>query len=151
MTWRTVAVIFLLGLGIGCASQDLRGGVKLSTLRAVDPSRQTIEISIPRAKLRTALADRESLTRTRIVEIYFRDQEYAAAPHQYRLFDIVPGGVFDLLQLRHADVLVAANDYVIPSPQSFRSYLLLLEREREASIEIRRGGQGILLHYQFTD
>jgi type II secretory pathway component PulC len=69
--------------------------------------------------------------------------------YEYRVFDVRPGSVYSLLGIENSDVLVAADGYLIKKPEQFVMYVQLLQKENEANIEIRRGGEPKLLKYSF--
>ena len=146
-----LALILLFSGLIGCSGSSISEGVKLSSIRTPDPNRKPIEMKISRAALRSAVADLGTLNRARLVEVFFREQEVGGSPPEYRMFDIAPGSAYDILGLKNADVLVAADDYIVPSAPVFRTYVSLLPTQRDGSIEIRRMGQSMLFHYNFVD
>jgi type II secretory pathway component PulC len=69
--------------------------------------------------------------------------------YEYRVFDINQDGVYALLGLENADIIVAANRYLIRNPAQFPSFVQLLAAENEAQIEIRRDGEARLHKYSF--
>jgi len=146
-----VSGVFLVSGSTGCSSNAVNQGKKLSSVRTPDPSRKPIEMQVSRPALRKAIADSGSLNRARLVEVFFREQELGGSPPEYRIFDITPGSAYEILGLKNADVLVAAEDYIVPSAAVFRSYIGMLANQREGSIEIRRMGQPMLLHYTLVD
>lgn len=142
----TIAALLVLP---GCASRQAQAP-RLSEIRPPDPQRREVRVEVPRARLQQAARSGGGVESLRIVEVYRRNQEFMPLPPEYRLFNIERGSIADLLGLKNADVVVAANDYVIPNPNTFRQYLLLLPAERDAQIEVRRGRESILFRYEFT-
>jgi type II secretory pathway component PulC len=70
--------------------------------------------------------------------------------YEYRVFDINQDGVYALLGLENADIIVSANRYLIKNPAQFPAFVQLLAAENEAQIEIRREGEARLHKYSFV-
>lgn len=141
----------LTGL-FGCAPSTVQQGVRLDSLRVPDPELKTVNLEIKKSALKAAQSNLDGVARIRIVQIYYRNQEYGGfLPPEYRLFDILNGSVYQLLGLKDGDVLVAANGYIIQQPELFRTYARLLGTEPTADVQIRREGSPLLLKYSFVD
>jgi type II secretory pathway component PulC len=69
--------------------------------------------------------------------------------YSYRLFDVHDDSAYALLGLQTSDIIVAADRYLIKRPEQFPAFIGLLAGADEATIEIRRGGEGRLLKYSF--
>jgi len=122
-------------------------GVKLSEARGGTPAGlKEIERKIKLTLFKKSLNSESALGRLRIIKIVSND------PYpKYRLFDIRKGDPYYLLGLRNADVLVAANDWVVFDGAKFRTFVWLLQKEKRGSIEIHRAGKLIRFLYTFED
>ena len=72
-------------------------------------------------------------------------------PPSHRLFDIQRGGVFDLLKLKNADVLLAVNDYIVYDAQRFAAFPQFIPVDRRASVLVQRGRDVVLYKYWIGD
>lgn len=125
--------------------------VPIDNLRGARPfDRRTIQVEVDREQYREALAQEGSMNDARLVQVFHRG-EADTELKEYRLLDIRPGSVYDLLKLKQADILIATDGYVVPVASVFWNYLQLISRFEKASIEIRRGGTPILYEYIFID
>ena len=151
--FRTFLTILLL-LMSGCSLTNFSGGesksVKLSDLRAVQPNLKTIKKEIKRSEIQAAL-DRVGENNIRIVQVHFGPNSGNVELPQYRLFDISERGIYNLIGLRTADILVAASDYVVFEPNQFRAFVQLLKGMNEATIEIRRAKVPTLIDLKIVD
>lgn len=127
------------------------GPVEISALRPKPIEQQTVQRQIPRTELLQALQQGEVINSPRIVQIFFRSGETDLSFPVYRLFEVHPKSAYALLGLQAADVIVAANNYIIFNQQQFRNYIRALPQQSEGSIEIKRAGQPLLLTYRITD
>lgn len=142
-----LAVVMAVG---GCSSGFYGDSEeKYSIIRETPPEIKTIEMTIPRSQLLSALEKDLLTNKIRVIEMYAA-RDVSAQP-LYRLFDIHPGSVYSLLGLRNADILVAANARYLRNPDVFRQYVRLLRAEKAAQIEVMRGDQPILFSYTFSD
>ncbi len=66
----------------------------------------------------------------------------------FRVSEIKPNGVFNLIGLRNGDILVKVNDYAIDSPAKGVQLLTGLRGESRISLDIIRNGQPAKLSYQ---
>ena len=135
-----------------CSSMSSGEGgesTKIDSLRGAAPfDRRTIRTTINRNVYREKLQAEGSVNDARLVQVFHRG-EAETEQKEYRLLDVRPGSVYELLKIKQADVLVAANGYVVPTPSMFWNYLRLISRFEVASIEVRRGGTPVLLEYTF--
>lgn len=148
-----VVVAFLLcvfSLG-GCSLTSQQSPILLSSVRPPLPGTKTSELTLSRKKISEALGRNDENSQVRIVEIFRRAEDSNTSLPEYRLFGITTESIYWSLGLRNADVLVAAHDYVIKSPNAFRQYVALVPNELESKVEIRRNGAPMLLHYRFVD
>ncbi len=156
----TVAIIIAISCS-GCAGLG-RGGSsansseetrKISVLRNQEYLEGTKfeKFIISRKKLRESFQKPEALTRARIIQTASRSGELGSEFPEYRLFSIIAGDPYALLGLKNGDVLIAANDYLLANPDVFRRYVALLGGEEQARVEVRRGGQPLVLQYSFVD
>lgn len=137
----------------GCSSmsyQDTGEAVLVDSLRGAPPlDRRTFTVMLNRETYLKALEKEGAVNQARLVEVFHRGQSDNELK-EYRLLDVRPNSVYDLLGLKHGDVLVAANGYVVPVPQMFWNYLRLISQFEKATIEVRRDGTPVLLEYQFV-
>jgi type II secretory pathway component PulC len=128
-----------------CAGTEVGRPVKISELRQLPPMMKSVKRSIDRTQLREALGRNAEI---RLIPVY--SSLAAGTTQEYRIFDIRPGSVAELLGLENADVLIAAAGYVVHHQRQFETYLRLMAEIDSAEIEIRRGGAHLLLSYSFT-
>lgn len=146
---HVLATLMILGLaGCGPRFGELEPE-RFPIQRETPPNIKTLSLTIPRSQLATALEKDLLTNKIRVIEIYSA-REVSTQP-LYRLFDIAPGSVYELLGLRNADVLVACNERYLRNADVFRQYVRLLKGESRAKIEIMRGPQAMLLDYTFTE
>lgn len=153
-----LAGLLVLGLS-GCGvmnklKPDAGSGqpaVTIDSVRGVAPfGLETKTKTVSRGLFRAALSKEGSINSARLVEIYQRGKSDDSIK-EYRLLDVQPGSVYDLLGLEHADVIVAADGYIIPTPQMFWGYLNLIGQYEEGKIEIRRADQPMLISFNFIE
>jgi len=143
--------VMVVGCLVGCVAHAPQiKPIKLSEVRAPLASMVTVEMRIPRSKYVSILEQGGDNNLARLVPVFRSGTDWENFP-EYRLLDVKRGSVYELLGLRANDIIIAADDYVIPSPRKFWQYLLLLRGIKEASIEIRRADRPMLLKYVFTD
>lgn len=122
-----VLVVATTGLA-GCSHISRGGGVKYEELHGPFAG-QVTAMHISRAKLDQAVSRGASLNALRMVEVFRRADE--AGPNmtpQYRLFDIQPGSVYDLVGLKTNDILLAADGLVVFDPLGFKAYVTTVLR-----------------------
>lgn len=142
------AFLFLVGF-TGCAALSKVGGsgdsIRIEELRPTPIGRIQQEKAIDRTELVEKLRTGGSRNTVRLVEVFRRGTPPPYPEH--RFFDVQPGSVYALLGLESADILVAADGYVVKDPETFWAYLNLLPKLESGSIEINRLGAPILLKY----
>lgn len=143
LVMAAIATTFSLGACIKPTAVEPRF---ISDIRPIPPTHKVISYSIQRQDLRQALTKlRENPIR--LVPVF---QSVATTDSfEYRIFDIDVGGVYGLLGLENSDIIVAANGFLIKDPKQFPLFVQLLERENDATIEIRRNGEARMLKYSF--
>jgi len=149
-----VAVAFLgavslgavLAVTSGCGASKLRKPKFIEDVRPIPPVLKVSSYAIQRRDLQEALT-RIKENPIRLVPVF--QSVSPADSYEYRIFDIGQDGVYALLGLENVDILVAANRYLIKSPGQFPAFVQLLANEKEATIEIRRGGESRLHKYTF--
>ena len=150
---RIILALSCLSLALlsSCARKPLGESVKLSD---IDPLAHATPVEIKevsRSQLKQAVELNANNKPARLVQIFRSDVPASAALPQYRLFDILPNSPYEVLGLHNADVLVAANDYIIYNPAGFHQYIKLIEKEDRALIEIIRGGNPVKFEYHLVD
>ena len=150
----TLAIsIVLIASVSGCALHRNRsgvgsGGMTLTQLRGGPAQNlRVVEKTIPRNQLAAAIDLPHTINTFRLVQV-FNGSADTTMP-EYRLFDVKPGSLLELLGLQTADIVVGANDYPIDLPSKFGIYLSMLRNENGAQIEIVREGDPLLLKYNF--
>ena len=132
-----------------CAPKAVVVPVRISSVRGMIPGTEVINKKISRADYKESLDNVKAFDRLRLVELMTRSQNEELPEH--RLFDLMPGTPAVVLGLQNADILVAANDFVIHNPFKFKQYLILLQNEKTAEIEIRREEHPMIFKYEFVD
>lgn len=149
-TWRSVALVGLFS-GVmlalsGCGPTAPKAPRFIDDVRPIPPSLKVISYTIQRRSLQDALT-RIRENPIRLVPVF--QSVSSTDSYEYRVFDINQDGVYALLGLENADIIVAANRYLIRNPAQFPSFVQLLAAENEAQIEIRRDGEARLHKYSF--
>lgn len=129
----------------GCVATGPKEPKMIDDIRPASPMLKATSYSIQRKDLTEALSRSQENT-IRLVPVA---TVASTTTYEYRLFDIKQSSVFQLLGLENSDVLIAVNRYLIKRPDQFNAFVQLLASEDEATIEIRRGGEGKLFKYTF--
>ena len=136
----------------GCATlrdpSQQGDAVKISAIRPPYPGTKVVKRSFEKSDYEKAL-DSGSRNEIRLIQVFAQDNSIKG-PREFRFFDIREGSVYDFLGLKSLDILVAANDFVVPGAEFFWQYLQLLRYEDKASIEVRRDGVPMVFEYTFT-
>lgn len=143
--WRYAAAVVCGCVLLGCVTTAPKEPKLIDEVRPVSPILRATNYSIQRKDLVDALARSQENT-VRLVPV---TTVASGTTYEYRLFDIQPSSVFQLLGLENSDVVIAVNRYLIKRPEQFKGFVQLLAAEDEATIEIRRGGEGKLFKYRF--
>ncbi|MBX7144421.1 MAG: hypothetical protein K1X79_08235 [Oligoflexia bacterium] len=149
-----IALVIAFFCMSGCSSL-WRQGTPIDTVRSSAEAMpaKTVAISISRKNFIAAVERGPSANKIRFVEVFKSAREGGGnGVPEYRLFDIIPGSVYDQVGLRAADILVAANGLVLYDTSRFAEYVVkYIPQLPDASIEIRRDGQALLLKYHMLD
>jgi type II secretory pathway component PulC len=129
----------------GCLATAPKEPKMIDDIRPVSPVLKATNYSIQRKDLTESLSRSQENT-IRLVPV---TTVASTTTFEYRLFDVKQSSVFQLLGLENHDVLIAVNRYLIKRPEQFNGFVQLLASEDEATIEIRRGGEGKLFKYSF--
>ena len=127
------------------------GAVKIESVRGAAHAGNVVPLSVTRAQLREILAKGSDLNQLRVVQVTQSSSANSNATPEYRLFGIKSGSVADVLGLANADILIAANGYVVFSPKQFADYLYALSELKQGSIELRRNQEALQLNYTILD
>lgn len=141
-----VSCVVTLGL-VGCAPQKPREPKYIDDIRPIPPAIKVSSFTIQRRDLQGAIL-RMGDAPVRLVPVY--QSVTSTESYEYRLFDVAPDSVYELLGLENSDVIVAADRFLIKNQAQFPAFVRLLQNENEATIEIRRGGEARLLKYTFV-
>jgi type II secretory pathway component PulC len=144
--FKTLCLVLLNTALLGCSSNVVREPKFIEDVRPIPPVLKAISFTIQRRDLQDALT-RIKENPIRLVPVF--QSVSPTDSYEYRIFDISQDGVYALLGLENSDILVAANRYLIKKPAQFPAFVQLLANEKEASIEIRRGGESRLHKYVF--
>ena len=125
--------------------------VKLTEIRPANENASKIKIRISAKEYARALAEGGNKNTARLVEVYNNSKYDPTTPPEYRVFDVQRGGVWDLLHLATADVIVAAGGYVIPNQQIFFQYLNLMKDLGGGSLQVIRSGRTFDITYVIQD
>lgn len=144
-------VVFLSGCSLvkSPAPQESQA-VKMSSVRPVLPGTRELEISIPLKQYQQYLRGAKGSNEARLVQVYDRYSETSPV-REYRLLDVRPNSVYELMKLQNLDIVVAANGYILPEAGLFWGYLNALAYDRGGFIEIRRKGQPLIYRYRLTE
>jgi len=129
------------------------GGNSPLKFSEVSPSTQplkSVEIVVSRAEYLKAVGNEHLLATIRLVPI-LKSQYASSSSPEYRLFGVRDGSAYHLLGLQNADIIIAANDYIIFESQNFPKFLTLLKDEKEGTITVRREGNMMLLKVRFSE
>lgn len=149
--WIRLGVILGAVFGVGCSMSPAPSATKISEFRTTSPvNRETIELTVARRDFQAAVERTQAADRLRIVPVFRRETAGGGIP-EYRLFEVGNDTPYGLLGLQTADVLVAANEYLIYDPEGFRRYVKLLGAEEVVSIEVVRAGKSMLLRTTFSE
>lgn len=150
-------VLFSIALSSGCAvlsgcsvTQRAEEPIKISAVRQPPADLQTITLTINRSDYVRALESSRGAGSLRVVPMVVSAAQAPTTP-EYRLFNIRKGSVAELIGLENSDILVAAHDFVVRSPNQFYNYLNAVPKEKHSQIEIRRGNKPLLISFDFAD
>ena len=147
---KTLVLLFLVLLA-ACSSMSPKEERRLSVLRPESVNLHPKEIVIARSRIKKALADDASIEKLRVVQIFSRVSANGNSLPRYRLFDIDPDSIYQLLGLQNADILVGVNDRVVVNPDIFKVVVRYFIDEKDPQIEIERGGTPLLFKYSITE
>jgi type II secretory pathway component PulC len=133
-------------MGAACSASSLREPKFIDDIRPVPPPLKVVHYSIQRKDLQDSLT-RQGDNAIRLVPVF--DSVSVKESYSYRLFDVHETSAYALLGLQTSDVVIAADRYLIKRPEQFPAFIGLLAGMDEATIEIRRGGEGRLFKYSF--
>lgn len=143
---RLLSVFALALASSACSTSSFKEPRFIEDIRPVPPPLKVIHLSIQRRDLQEALT-RQGDNSIRLVPVF--DNVSVKQTYSYRLFDVHEDSAYALLGLQSSDVVVAADRYLIKRPEQFPAFITLLAGADQATIEIRRGGEGRLLKYNF--
>jgi type II secretory pathway component PulC len=146
---RPVRLLELVLCGVlfsACSATQLREPKFIDDIRPVPPPLKVVHYSIQRKDLQDSLS-RQGDNVIRLVPVF--DNVSVKESYAYRLFDVQETSAYALLGLQTSDVVLAADRYLIKRPEQFPAFIGLLANMDEATIEIRRGGEGRLFKYRF--
>ncbi len=157
---KIVKVILVLFVLQSCSSGNLKSslpweqgdgkGVKITDIRPADANATNVAIKIKLSDYKKALAEGGNLNLARLV-VVTNPSSGPKAPPEYRVFDVKKGGVYDVLKLETADIIVSAGGYVIPNQSIFWEYLNLIKDLGSGSLQIRREGRTFYYNYTFEE
>lgn len=150
--WIRVSLLVVGCISSGC-SQIFQNSpssspnlVKVASYNQEVESAPVLSKTVSRADLRKAISHGNS---ARVVELlYGRDS--SPGYKQYRLFGVDKNGPYALLGLENADIVVAANGYVLNSAEKLPKFIGLLPGEESATLDVRRSGKAIRFSYTFV-
>ena len=149
-------VLFLVVISFSaCSTLNLGGsdgpeGLKLSDVRPPLSDTKKVAIDIPKQRFTRAIREGGDLNKVRLVEIFHRAGAGSNIP-EFRFMGIKSDSVYAMLGIRNLDVLVGANDFVVPGQQVFWRYLQVMPDVPQPNIEIRRDGVPIVFEYSFVE
>ena len=149
---KCLKLILLLIVLLQCscaASKRTDLPLKIDNVRKGQQNIESVSYTVSRSELARVLQDRTGKNSIRLIEV-FRTTESLPFP-VYRVFGVQEGSAYDLIGIKQADIIVAANDYIIRNPELFVKYVQLLPVEPSAHIELERGGYPLIIDYRFTE
>ena len=105
--------------------------------------------SISREKFKEAVQNDHLLTRIRMIEL-LRPADARVPWPEYRVLDILKGSPYYILGVRHDDVLVAVDDYIVWDKSKFIQYMVLVQDLPGGQITIRREGKVYTFRFDFS-
>ena len=135
-------VLTLSGCSLFRSRDDFQGE---PVARPIPQGITEVKLAVKRSDYSEHLQRGESINRARFVPVYSR----GGSSGEFRIFDVKPGSIFELLGMKSLDIVVAANGYMVPGGNVFWAYLVMMEKLPEGTIEIRRNGIPLLLRYKF--
>lgn len=135
-----ISALFLCILISGCFSKAPQPTL-LSSVRPQPSNIITKTVIVSRPALEQALQKEGSSFR--LIKV-FRREAPTGLP-EYRVFGIQRSSSYELIGLQNADILIAANDYIIYNPQGFSDFMKFLAKNDGGQVEVLRGQQPILL------
>ena len=103
-----------------------------------------VHLFINRQELAEALKKTQATQNIRLIELFGT----SITTPQYRVMDFDRNSVYAILGIRKGDILLAANNFIIPNASIFPEFVKLLPQERNASINLIRGGSEHLFVYE---
>jgi type II secretory pathway component PulC len=143
-------VVFLIGCAPKHHSNRGLPTKRITELRTVEPEFKVVKREVSRRQYVQALEDQTTLKSIRLVPVLKSAAGQTSLP-EYRIFDIQDDSAYTILGLENADILVAAEGYVVVEPEIFPQYAKLLKDQKKAIIELRRSNQPVLLQVSFID
>ena len=157
---KTNKVLLVLFTLQACSSSSIKSplpweqgdgkGVKITDIRPADANATKVSIRIKLNDYKRALAEGGNLNLARLVEVT-NPSSGPQSPPEYRVFDVKKGGVYEVLKLETADIIVSAGGYVIPNQTIFWGYLNLMKDLKSGSLQIRRAGRTFYYNYIFEE
>lgn len=145
-------LLFLISPLSGCSL-----GAKSAGPKKIDEMRtrpeyglESREFTIKKADLVQALEASRGSSNIRIVPLVVSASQSSGTP-EYRVFNVRPGNIGAILNLRNADVLIAAHGYVIQDASQFNKYLVTLPALTTGKLEILREGKPLIFNYVFEN
>lgn len=145
---RKALIFSLIIFLIGCAETVSTKPVLIRQVLPVSPSLQIEEREIQRSELQAALQGGDVLNAVRLVQLF--DSQQGGPVPQYRIFEIKPKSIYELLGLENSDVIVAAHGYVIPDWRNFPPYIGWLVTQNSSEIELKRQGRAMVMKYRIV-
>ncbi len=139
------ALVLVLSGCVFSSGDEFSPSTQLADYGVLGPPPTKVSKILDREVLVKAIASTAASSKLRLIETLYRKGEGTPFP-EYRIFGVEPGSAYQLLGLQNADVLIAANGYVLFDPRKFQIFVRLLENEDHATLHVRRGGSPILLN-----
>ena len=133
-----------MGCGVGATTSP----VPIAQYNRQVRDAKVISKQIDRGEFKALLSHAAPQQTVRIVELLY-GRDTSPGHKEYRVFGIEKGSAFHLLGLENADVVVAANGYVLHSVDKLPRFVELLADEESGSIDLRREGKAIRYQYTF--
>jgi hypothetical protein len=148
----TICALLIIFSCSGCtAFSGWSGKVGTAQPRILPSEIARREIVVSRSELKKRLEQRGVADGVRMIPITQGQSSDSDPAPAYRIFGVKAGGVYELVGIEQADVILSAHGYVIREAWVFPEYLRLLAGESSGTIEIVRNKVPLLLAITVKD
>jgi hypothetical protein len=146
-----VTCLSATGCSLLGAKSALPASLRVEDYNSAVKSAYTVAVDVPTSDFKSALAGASAQRGIRLVPLLYGKDRVNPGYPEYRLFGIFPGSAYSMIGLENADILVAANGFIIDNPGKFPRYIELLSKEKQGFIDVRRAGDALRLKLNFVE